>query len=129
MSSKEIDRIAQLTKVAEWNDKAYDLCQQGKQEKAIIYFAKIVDVTPEDTAALNGMGGCLNALKQYQEALPFFERVLKLEPNNIDALANMGMTLIWLDRANEASEYVRRMYRVDPERAQKMLADMQSLIK
>lgn len=61
------------------------------------YFAKILQITPNDPKALNNFGLAEFYLGNKTAALKFFDRSLAIDPNNYDTLWNKGYALLRLE--------------------------------
>ncbi len=61
----------------------------GEIDAAASIYRRMIELSPEDTEALNRLGLLLLKKKQPEEATKQFEAILQLEPDNVDAAANL----------------------------------------
>jgi tetratricopeptide (TPR) repeat protein len=86
----------------------YDLAQSlllaGEYEAALKPYGRVLELDPNNYAALYNTGYALAALRRYGEALEHFERALGVKPDDAMALFQKANMLNKLDRAGEAIE-------------------------
>jgi tetratricopeptide (TPR) repeat protein len=90
----------------------------GRVDAAVADFRHIVDLRPEDPAALNALGYTLADLtERHDEAFELISRALALDPENPAVLDSMGWVLYRLGRPEQALPYLERalMLQNDPE--------------
>jgi len=54
----------------------------SRNEEAITYYDKALEIDPYDTLVLNNKGGALAALGRYEEAITYYDKVLAIDPDN-----------------------------------------------
>jgi tetratricopeptide (TPR) repeat protein len=69
----------------EWNDKGLALAKSGRNQEAIQYFDKALELDPKNVGALVNKGTALYKLNRYQEALQCCYRALAIDPKNAKA--------------------------------------------
>jgi len=77
---------------------------EGKTEEAIAVLREMLAATPDNTLALQMLGGLLHGRKQYQEALTVLERAVALRPDMLAVVGQLARTLEDLDRPQQALE-------------------------
>ena len=85
--------------------KAGAYAEWGKtKQKHYVTAEKIFETTlqlyPDNTQALVGMGYVLNEQLEFERALPFYEKALELDPDFLNAQRGMSFTLRNLDSMN-----------------------------
>ena len=106
--------------VAQWpwdpdfhNDVGNAYCQAGNVERAMTYFRKALEVSP-DSLAHNNMGAVLRAQGRLHEAVEFYERALRAKPDSAEVHNNMGLVLGDLERFDEAVKHFKEALQLDP---------------
>jgi tetratricopeptide (TPR) repeat protein len=97
-----------------WYEKAYGLSNLGKNEEAIKYLDKALEIDPNNANALTSKGLALYNLGNYQEAVKYHDKALEINPNGGPALNNKGLALYGLGKYDEALEYYDRALEIDP---------------
>jgi tetratricopeptide (TPR) repeat protein len=82
------------------------LFKQGRQkedlEKAIDFYSRAKEASPEFVAAVNGLGVAVRFAGDLERAISCWRRVLEIDPGFTDAYFNLGITLIDTGRKREA---------------------------
>ena len=65
--------------------------QLGRDEDIVTTTSVILELDPENMAALEDKGAALINLSRNDEAISIFERIVKLEPKNLGAIYKMGV--------------------------------------
>ncbi len=80
-------------------------------------FRKAVELIPDFTRALNGIGNIyLFALEDFEKALEYYESTLRVDPENVAALFGKGAVLHQLDRYQESITVLDTMQQIDLSR-------------
>jgi len=92
--------------------------QSGQLDEAIHCYGKVLDVQPENTAALSNLGVALRIQGRQDEAIASFRKVLAINPADADAHYNLGNTLKGQGKLNEAVSSYRQAITIKPDFAQ-----------
>ncbi len=94
-----------------------ELQQQGKNEKAITYFDKAIELEPHNAEFLYDKAISLQVVLRFNDAMDFYDRVLRMEPDNFAALVNKGLCLsnTSINRQEEALLCFEEARRIDPD--------------
>ena len=92
---KGTDRVVHIRNphVDMWLNLASKLGHEGKHDKAIEIFSKILSANPEIPEAWHCKGDCLEMLGKHEEAITCYDASLKQDPLNADTWFNKGMAL------------------------------------
>jgi len=85
-------------------DDALLLTLSKEYDEAIIIYDKILEIAPDNVAALSGKASVLNILGKYDEALAYFDKALEIEPSNLGALFGKEVVMKNLDKLEDAVE-------------------------
>lgn len=106
--------------VAQWpwdptfhNDVGDAYYQAGEVERAMTYFRKALDISPDPLAQLN-IGVALRSQGRLQEALVLYERALRANPDSPEVHNNMGLVLGDLGRFDEAAAHFKEALQLAP---------------
>jgi tetratricopeptide (TPR) repeat protein len=89
---------------------AESLFQRKKYGAARTYFRKAVEIIPDYTRAINGLGNIyFFALEDYERALHYYQSSLMQDSTNTAALFGVGAALHKLDRYEESNAALDRM--------------------
>ena len=94
--------------------KGNTLSDLGRNDEAIQYYNKALQIDPNQTLALNSKGEALYMLDKYDEAIQHYDKALQIDTNDTDALFNKGLALNNLDRNDEAIPYFDQVLQIDP---------------
>jgi len=86
---------------------------QGKLDKALDEYKKVLEVTPQDVNTHFGLGEIYYRQEKYEKAAEEFKKCLNLNPAFLDAYYNLGLTLFKLDKFNEAIRYLNKLLKLD----------------
>ena len=90
------------------------LAQVGNVDAAEVAFRKVLNLQPNNPAALNALGYTLaDQTDRYPEALEYIQRALELQPDDVSSIDSMGWVLFRLGRNAESLEYLMRAYLLD----------------
>ena len=94
------------------------LKDQGKLEKAIEAYEKVISIKPNYADAYNNMGNALKDQGKLEEAIKAYEKVLAIKPDYADAYSNMGKTLNAQYKVEEAVEAYNKFLTLKPNNAE-----------
>jgi tetratricopeptide (TPR) repeat protein len=99
------------------SDEAFDLLTKGQHDKALAEFRKLVEIEPDDTAALNNLGSALSETGQFDQAVAQFRKVLSIDPDNYKAYSNLGVALGRIGKFEEAAAQFEQALSISPDDA------------
>lgn len=70
---------------------AYAYKRQGKQDKEIIEYERLVDMAPEDISIMNDLSKLYKENSRYDDQIFILEKILKIDPNNEIAQSELAM--------------------------------------
>ncbi|MCR4822770.1 MAG: tetratricopeptide repeat protein [Treponema sp.] len=88
---------------------AYVAWKQDDVERSIDYYKKAIEIEPENSTALNGMGyvlACEN--RDLTKALSFCKRALDKQPNSAACLDSVGWVYLKLGLMDDAFKYLNQ---------------------
>ena len=91
--------------------------QQGKSQKALGMYQRIIDADPLNFDALQGMGILYAEAGQWEKALRYISQTVAVQPRNFAAHFNQGKVLQGLDRLEEALACYDRALALRPDYA------------
>jgi TolB-like protein/thioredoxin-like negative regulator of GroEL len=93
------------------------------------FFARALELAPEDPEALVGMGSFI-AQSGYEpaKAEPYFEKALQINPNNVLALIRLSEFAIERVDVAQATDLLRRAYELDPRNLDSVIGYGEHLI-
>ena len=99
------DRVVQTRNphVEIWLKLASKLGHEGRHEKAVEIFSKIISANPEIPEAWHCKGDCLEMLGKHDEAISCYDAALKHDPLNADTWFNKGLALKAVGREDEGT--------------------------
>ncbi len=111
-----LQRFPKDTEMLYW--RALSAEQLGKTAMAIEDLTYVINLEPENAAALNALGFTLtDRTDRHKEALGYIERAIKLEPNDAAIVDSVGWVHFRLGDFAKALEYLRKAASMmeDPE--------------
>ena len=69
---------------------AADLARQGRYEDALSLMRRVLEITPDDSAAVNYAGALAQQLKNTEQAKEYFQKALNIDPKNDNARWSLG---------------------------------------
>jgi len=103
-------------------EKAKENLQENRQEQALVYFNKALEINPKNKEALNGKGEILlNNSEKIEEALNCFERTLIIDPDNIEAWNGKGLCLFFTLKIEQSLECFNTSLDKDPNNINALL--------
>ncbi|MCW3130787.1 MAG: tetratricopeptide repeat protein [Methanophagales archaeon] len=119
-SSKKEATVSEKEQIAEWLITGVSLYDEGKFEKAIEYYDKILAIEPS-WEAWNNKGNALRQLGKFDEALHCLEEALKLNPEGLEAWHGKANVLIDLNKAEEGLSCYDKALKLHPEDSKKAM--------
>ncbi|MGD2249802.1 MAG: tetratricopeptide repeat protein [Candidatus Methanofastidiosia archaeon] len=86
-----------------------------KDDEALQWFDKALEINPEDYNTLRDRGVSLSRLGRRKEALDYFEKALQINPENFPAWREKGAVLSNLNRDREAIRCYRKAIDINPD--------------
>jgi tetratricopeptide (TPR) repeat protein len=99
----------------------------GEPQRALACFAKILELNPRNTAALNNRGLVLGHVRQIDAALRCFRQVLEIDPDDVIALVNGGIALAHLGHSAVSVDWYARAIAIDPRHVEAWMCRGQAL--
>jgi tetratricopeptide (TPR) repeat protein len=96
--------------------------QSGNPRGAVEWFAKAIELDPNDPGAYINSGLALRELRQLEAALARIEQAIRLKPDCADAYLNRGLVLCELRRWDAALASYERAIALEPDYAEAHLA-------
>ena len=106
------------TDVNDLLQKGLELNNASRYNEAIPYFDKVLEIDPNNMAALSNKGSALLQDHKYNESISYFDKVLKIDPKNVAALSNKAGAFMKLGKYKEAIRYAEEALAIDPEHQQ-----------
>jgi len=94
--------------------KAMEQIDEGRFDDALIYLDSILELDPNQLAALSNKGGVLIELEKYEEAIEYLDRALEINPNHVQTLNNKGIALFRLGSYENSLSIYYEVFRLDP---------------
>jgi tetratricopeptide (TPR) repeat protein len=80
--------------------------QEDDLQKAIAYYTRAKEASPELASAINGLGVAFRYSGDFERAISCWKQVLDIDPGFTDTYFNLGITLIETGRKQEALKYL-----------------------
>jgi tetratricopeptide (TPR) repeat protein len=88
----------------------------GKFEQAREDYSKVLQVDPNNTAALSALAESLEAEGRWRDAMPYLSRFIEIQPSNSSALLRLARMKSWQnDTRPEALKLFARALQADPK--------------
>jgi tetratricopeptide (TPR) repeat protein len=98
---------------------AYVAWQQNDKDKCIEYYKKSLEIEPENTTALNGMGYVLACEeKDLTKALSYCKKALDKNPDSAACMDSIGWVYYKLGLHADAERYLTQAHNLKPENAE-----------
>ena len=94
--------------------KAMEQIDEGRFDDALIYLDSILELDPNQLAALSNKGGVLIELEKYEEAIEYLDRALEINPNHVQTLNNKGIALFRLGSYEDSLSIYYEVFKLDP---------------
>jgi tetratricopeptide (TPR) repeat protein len=105
---------------------AYDLMGRGLREPAearfrdaITQYQVVLNVSPNDTAALQGKASMHGYLEEFSTALPLLQRAISIDPDNFGFVYDLAAVQMALGSHHEASQALERFLAAHPQHPQR----------
>src|SRR5260370_25127649 len=95
--------------------------QEGLRDKAILHFAKAVELDPSHTRALFHLGHSNDLAGNDDDAISFYEPSMNHPPIHMGLLMNLGILYEDGDKSDKAGDCCRRVLHADPHHEQARL--------
>jgi tetratricopeptide (TPR) repeat protein len=87
----------------------------GKEEEAIRYFDKALEIDPRCAMAWAGKGASLDSLDRIQDSLKCYDKALEINPRLSHVWNNKGISLARLNILDQALKCYEKALEIDPE--------------
>ena len=87
----------------------------GKQDEAVLWYNRAIELNPEFAPAYNNLGLNYASRGKLEQAAGPLRKACKLDPQNVRAFYNLGLVLIQLRRYAEAATALQRAHELSPE--------------
>ena len=105
---------AESSETEELFSKAMEQINEGRFDDALIYLDSILELDPNQLAALSNKGGVLIELEKYEEAIEYLDRALEINPNHVQTLNNKGIALFRLGSYEDSLYIYYDVFKLDP---------------
>jgi len=94
---------------------AFIAWEEGEIEESISYYKKAIEIDPNNSTALNGLGYVLaNENRDLSAALSYCKRALSLEPNSPACMDSLGVVYTKLGLMSDALKYLNKAQEMMP---------------
>ena len=93
------------------------LDEQGNHGGAELHYRRALELSPDDVAALTGLGRVLRFTGRDGEAEAAWRRVLEINPEQIGAMVNLALLIMSRGRNNEAQAFLEKALTLAPGHA------------
>ena len=90
------------------------LAEKGQFEKAIPYFEKALEVSPNFDVTYFNLGVTFCLQRQFDKAIPYFEKALKINPNNAVMHCTLGTVLAKREQFDKAILHFKKALEINP---------------
>ncbi len=124
-----VENLEGRYKAAAYDNIAYLYGTRGYSKESIFYYKKELEIDPQSTDALIGLGNNYLSLKEYAKAIDYYMSVLPLSGKNLTAYFNLALAYEGMGNEARAAFYYRKFiaeappekYRDNIEQAQRAL--------
>jgi tetratricopeptide (TPR) repeat protein len=111
--------------------KGFELAQQGKLKEAEAELRRAVDLAPENSDYLSGLGSVLSTQQRLREAEGYFLKAVKLAPHNLSLRRNLAANQWELGKLQESKALLEVILKSSPgdERALLLLGMVMERLK
>ncbi|WP_165772260.1 tetratricopeptide repeat protein [Niveispirillum lacus] len=89
--------------------------EDGQYQEAGNYYRTLLKISPNDVAALNGLGLIAQSQHDWDAAVASYRLGITLAPDNVDLHTNLGICLTTLRRFDEARVSLENAVRLQPD--------------
>jgi len=89
--------------------------QSGQLGEAAGWYQKTLEIQPENTDALNNLGGVLQAQGKLDEAVACYNKAISIKPDSAEAHYNLGNTLKDQGKLDKAVAGYQKAVSIDPD--------------
>jgi tetratricopeptide (TPR) repeat protein len=90
--------------------------QAQEWQKAVLFWGKVIELSPDDINALYHRGTALMHMASFHDAIADFERIVSLDPGAYYALFYLGfISKYGLGEKDRAKEYFQRALELEPQ--------------
>jgi len=92
---------------------AYSYKKQGKSDKEIIEYERLVEMDPQNISIMNDLSKIYKEQERYEDQIYILEKILKI--NNNDEIAQSELALAFESSGKDPLEVYRKRYENNPE--------------
>jgi len=89
--------------------------QSGRFGEAIGWYQKTLEIQPENTDALNNLGGVLQAQGKLDEAVAYYQEAISINPDSTEAHYNLGNALKEQGKLDKAVASYQKAVSIKPD--------------
>jgi tetratricopeptide (TPR) repeat protein len=97
------------------NNLALALCEAGKQQEAMEYFAQALRLRPDYAESHFNLGLALAGLGRVPEAIEYWENAVRIKPDYAEAHYNLGLALEQTGKIGDAAQHWAQAIHVRPD--------------
>ena len=98
-----------------WYHKGQALCSAGNYDRAVVWYDRALEISPDDPVLLKRKGFALVKTGRYDEAVACFDQALALDPGDATVWQRKGYALACLGAYGDAVACCDRALRLDPD--------------
>ena len=87
--------------------------QDNKDDSALVWYKKIIDIAPKDAEAYKGIGIFYVKNKNYKDAITYLKKAAELKPKSADITYRLGAAYYFLEDYTNAKESFNRVIEYD----------------
>ena len=99
----------------QWRQKGYEAKENGDYQTAIRYYAKILDVQPEDYDARLALARLYLKTEEYEEAERLFSEIYENDHTDVEALSGLGTVYLMTDQLDKSVETYQKAISLLPD--------------
>jgi tetratricopeptide (TPR) repeat protein len=106
-------------KYIKWNPKLYDnmgdaLCAAGRDNEAIPYFQRAVELEPRYAGAYSNLGNVYFKQAKYEDAFALYKKAVEIKPDFALGYNNLGNVCVVMGKYDEALAYYAKVIELAP---------------
>ncbi|MBF0358841.1 MAG: tetratricopeptide repeat protein [Magnetococcales bacterium] len=113
-----LDLHSELSSATEILQQGVSLHHSGRLDEAINCYQKILEIDPENTAALSNLGLALQTLGKFEEAVINLKKAISIDPGLAEAHFNIGNLLKRQGSLDEAVASYQKAISINPDKAE-----------